>query len=61
MTKLTEQEATSNSGDLKSRKPYATPTFVTYGDVREVTQNVGMTTTVNDPGAPGPLGSNKTS
>lgn len=56
MTKLTEQ---AENRDLSSRKPYATPTLVTYGDIREVTQNVAMNNNP-DSGPPNP-GNTKTS
>jgi len=33
-----------------SKKPYESPSLVTYGDIREITQAVGNTTMNNDGG-----------
>ena len=44
-----EESRTDNSG--LSEKPYHSPTFYSYGDIREITQRNGGTMGKNDGGA----------
>jgi hypothetical protein len=41
-------QSTSFKNDGLTKKPYQSPQLVPYGDIREVTHAVGMTTTVAD-------------
>lgn len=48
---MTKEKTTSeSSSDDKARKTYERPTLVFYGDVREITQNVGKQGTLDGGG-----------
>lgn len=44
-----QQEHDSNRGD-KVKKPYATPTIQTFGDLRKITQTINQNKKNDNPG-----------